>query len=500
MIASTGISQSPSMLMPASHVPEGALATTPATITARKTIPLSQRSFRSSLDLPNGRQISQEASNHHNSTSGHSTRSPNPNTTASLVNTPQDSHDSHGVGAYMQDRYIRSGWLYKRGKRKTWKKRWFVLRDSQLVYYKDDKEYKPKDIISTADIMAVAMLTDQHKPNHFAFFTPSKNYNLRADSTQDAEAWVEKLKQSLEYASQHVLSSSFQRLSTLDEVEKDFGDPFNTAPRKPITNRHSMMAGAGQAIVPALNQSANFPKRHSIDFSASPSHLASAKQRSNMNISSKLPSPPGKTSFDNLGRSLESAGTGNTSYATNSLFSGREEMAHSSCPSDHSSPIVLSNIAEPKPQLHNRQRSELSLRHNVVDDYEEEEHLETPLAPPKGEETILETGHLLRLKKRYKHWRNQWVALSNERLVFYKNEKSKSPVKVIPIENLIDVVELDAMSKSKQYCMQLITPEKRIRFCALSEEDLIRWLASIKAVIDASPNTASIGYDHIEEE
>ena len=48
--------------------------------------------------------------------------------------------------------------------------------------------------------------------------------------------------------------------------------------------------------------------------------------------------------------------------------------------------------------------------------------------------------------------------------------------------------------------MHLITPEKRIKFCAQSEDDLIRWLAAIKAIIDASPSTATIAYDLIEEE
>ena len=126
---------------------------------------------------------------------------------------------------------------------------------------------------------------------------------------------------------------------------------------------------------------------------------------------------------------------------------------------------------------------------------------DTNISPsPKPVQNILETGFLLRLKRRYKQWRNQYVVLTNGKIEFYKNERSKNPLKVIPIEDLIDVVELDAISKSKQFCMQLITPEKRIKFCAQSEDDLIRWLAAIKAIIDASPSTATIAYDLIEEE
>lgn len=379
------------------------------------------------------------------------------------------------------------------------------MRDSQLVYYKDDKEYKPKDIISTSDIMAVAMLTDQNKPNHFAFFTPSKNYHMRADSTQDAEQWVEKLKESLELASQKVLSSSFKRLGTLSETAKTFGGSFQPPSIKPSnTNRHSVNMGK-----PSTALGTSFPKRHTINLSANPSLLSQVQQQNeHISNTSKLTPPPSKRSLDisaSLAKSMESSGTSRTSYGgANSLFSGgAEETGPSSCPSDHGSPMVQSNLEDTKSspaaadaQAHRREKSELSLMGHVAEDGDRE----MPLTAAKGEETILETGHLLRLKKRYKHWTDQWVVLTNERLLFYKNEKSKSVVKEIEIENLIDVVEMDAMSKSKQYCMQLITPEKRMRFCAPSEEDLIRWLAAIKAVIDASPNTASIAYDQIEEE
>ena len=38
------------------------------------------------------------------------------------------------------ERLVKSGYLMKKGeRRKTWKKRWFVLRTEKLAYYKDDK-------------------------------------------------------------------------------------------------------------------------------------------------------------------------------------------------------------------------------------------------------------------------------------------------------------------------------------------------------------------------
>jgi hypothetical protein len=42
------------------------------------------------------------------------------------------------------ERLVKSGYLMKKGeRRKTWKKRWFVLRTEKLAYYKDDKVSLP---------------------------------------------------------------------------------------------------------------------------------------------------------------------------------------------------------------------------------------------------------------------------------------------------------------------------------------------------------------------
>lgn len=46
------------------------------------------------------------------------------------------------------ERLVKSGYLMKKGeRRKTWKKRWFVLRTEKLAYYKDDKVSGPRGIL-----------------------------------------------------------------------------------------------------------------------------------------------------------------------------------------------------------------------------------------------------------------------------------------------------------------------------------------------------------------
>lgn len=54
---------------------------------------------------------------------------------------------------------------------------------------------------------------------------------------------------------------------------------------------------------------------------------------------------------------------------------------------------------------------------------------------------------------------------------------------IIPFPSIVNAVEIDSPSRSskRQFCMQLITEERNWRFCAQDEDDLARWLGSIKS-------------------
>lgn len=307
------------------------------------------------------------------------------------VRESEDVDDFVGIG-----RVLRSGWLYKRSKAtKKWRRRWFVLRANQLVYYKDESEYKAEGMINTADIMSVAMLADQ-KPNHFALFTNNKNFHLRGDNTPDAEAWVDVIRQAADEAAESVLCSSFERLSPLARSPQDFKKD--------------------QASLAEKLEGIQFPKN-----------------------------------FHQPGPSM-AVSPGGGAYCD---FSGPEDAGMSSCTSENGL------AASPKPNQPQVQP-----------------HTDKP-----DEEKTVKQGYLLRLKKRYNQWRRQYVVLTTHRMAFYKNEKHKTPLKVIPIRDIIDVVDIDPLSRSKRFCMQLITDRKRMRFCAENEEDLTKWLASLKSLL-----------------
>ncbi len=54
------------------------------------------------------------------------------------------------------------------------------------------------------------------------------------------------------------------------------------------------------------------------------------------------------------------------------------------------------------------------------------------------------------------------------------------------MENIIDAVEIDPISKSKRHCMQLILENKTYKLAAKDEEVLTKWLGAFKSTIAKS--------------
>ena len=49
----------------------------------------------------------------------------------------------------------------------------------------------------------------------------------------------------------------------------------------------------------------------------------------------------------------------------------------------------------------------------------------------------------------------------------------------------INAAEIDPISRSKQFCLQLITEDRPYRFCAPDEEALANWIGAMKSIIVA---------------
>lgn len=51
------------------------------------------------------------------------------------------------------------------------------------------------------------------------------------------------------------------------------------------------------------------------------------------------------------------------------------------------------------------------------------------------------------------------------------------------MRQIIDAAEIDAISRNKAFCFQVIVEEKTYRLCAADEEDLAKWLGALKSVL-----------------
>ncbi|KAF2646045.1 PH domain-like protein [Massarina eburnea CBS 473.64] len=90
---------------------------------------------------------------------------------------------------------------------------------------------------------------------------------------------------------------------------------------------------------------------------------------------------------------------------------------------------------------------------------------------------------VLKSKGGVRQWKKVWVVLRPKALGLYKNGQEYSASRIIPFASIIDAVDIDAASKTKQHCMQVISEEKNYRFCAADEETLAKWLGAFKSLL-----------------
>ncbi|CCF53871.1 uncharacterized protein UHO2_00985 [Ustilago hordei] len=129
---------------------------------------------------------------------------------------------------------VKSGYLEKKGeKRKTWKKRWFVLRSSKLAYYKNDKEYQLLRFIDVGDIKTVASVELKKSVNTFGIVTPKRTFYVRASSRAELESWIEALN---EIMTQYAQSSTMtQEMAAMELGNTETPAPSSTVPQLPTS-------------------------------------------------------------------------------------------------------------------------------------------------------------------------------------------------------------------------------------------------------------------------
>ena len=117
---------------------------------------------------------------------------------------PHRSHSEHSYTHELQKMHMtiavssREGYLTKLGRiRKTWKVRWFVLRNQSLSYYKAKQYQKPIAILDMSSAKAVEYDNSKRKDYSFRIELPRRTYFLYGNSAEDCQQWVDLLRSKL---------------------------------------------------------------------------------------------------------------------------------------------------------------------------------------------------------------------------------------------------------------------------------------------------------------
>ncbi|KAG8668869.1 hypothetical protein FPOAC2_08172 [Fusarium poae] len=336
-------------------------------------------------------------------------------------------------GCFDFDRVLKSGYVQKRTqKTKKWKSVYLVLRPNTLSLYKNETEDKLRHQLYLSELTAVAELKDpKHKrENVFGLFSPSRNYHFQADSAQDAREWM----------------SLIRKDARIDEEEDEM---FLAHPRS------AQQSSNGMKPVPIDSNQRN---EHERFLSSSPEPMASSTPRYVTSAGSRR-----RSSI------LESSGMSGAELASHSDLSDSEAFRPQDSSFDSLTAKSPANVPTvPRPGQGIRSTSQISVS-NVEQD----------------PDRVIWQGrlYLLRHRRGMRQWKDMWAVLRPRNLILYKDESEYTARWILPMSAVVNVVDLDPLSKSKKHCLQVITEEKSYRFCAHDEEALVRCIGAFKSLL-----------------
>ena len=119
--------------------------------------------------------------------------------TRMLEDSESDSESSGETSGTMDPQKMaissKEGYLTKQGKiRKSWRVRWFVLRNNTLSYYRTRHHKKPIRTLDMTKVMAVQLDNSKRKDFCFRLVLPSRVFYFLGNSLEDCQQWVEILR------------------------------------------------------------------------------------------------------------------------------------------------------------------------------------------------------------------------------------------------------------------------------------------------------------------
>ncbi|KAI2631048.1 PH domain-containing protein [Hypoxylon sp. NC1633] len=345
-------------------------------------------------------------------------------------------------GSFEFDRVLKAGYVQKRAqKTKTWKSVYLVLRPSALSIYKSDKENKLRRKIYTSELSAVTLLRDPKNKRHnlFGLFSPARNYHLEAPTPKDAQEWADLIRQDArieEEEEEMFLASPIVRRQTF----------------APVGMMHNRLGGTN----------GNLPLGSERPVSSSPEPIDPRVSRSAHSTTRRL-------------SQNDYSGLSGNELASHSDFSDNEgqrangaSIESLAARSPGTSATQLESSSNDRPMLRNRNGSQLSGL-NIEND----------------PDRVVWQGWLwlLNSKRGVKQWKNRWAVLRPRNIILYKDESEYKASFILSLSAIVNVVDIDPISKTKLHCFQVITDEKTYRCSAHDEETLVHCLGAFKSLL-----------------
>lgn len=342
-----------------------------------------------------------------------------------------------------------------------WKPFYLVLRPNLLSIYKDSSESRLHKQISLSDLTAVAYLKDPRgrRENVFGLYSPARNFHLQAKSQAEAQEWVELIRREA-------------RIDEQQEQDLLLNSPTTAGP-------HEGLATHGE------------PQDHAISSIIADRLVSSSPEPATTRDGIRIPGirPPSAPSLDYSGDELNGpymsdfseTQTPPSSYkqpaSSFGSFVPRKQRQQNLPPPQNNHGVYSHSLQAPtehQPSTGTRNLSQVSIGPSHPD-YD-----------AMSSEKVIWSGYLLSLRTNragVRQWKKLWVVLRPKNLALYKSSEEYAAVLILPLSTCVDAVEIDSISKSKRYCMQIITEEKGYRFCAENEDKLAEWLGALKMVI-----------------
>lgn len=345
----------------------------------------------------------------------------------------------------------------------SWKSIYMVLRPNLLSIYRDKNETKLRHQITLSDLTAVARQKDpKRREKHvFGLFSPARNYHLEALSDKDAQEWVDAIGREARIAEHEeemfLASPGGAHTSPYQGFERSM-DPQTKTGAEDRAGGYASSSDAGDGLSPSYA-------------------LPKVRDRDKPNMSAGAGRHPSYAEYSGADRGSISdfSDTMGPAARLSALSLSHTDPRPSTSSTQAPAPNTVYGSMPSRPSIGVRNASQISNLRLSTDDSKR----------ALDEERVVYHSYiyLLKSKSGMRQWKKVWLVVRSKAMALYKSEDEYAALLIMPFSNVIDAVEIDPISKSKTFCMQIITEERNYRFCALDEESLARCLGAFKSLL-----------------